>query len=314
MNIKNWSILSFSLLFFGLIISCKSTKEVAEVTPVKSYEVADALLWKIDGNGLPQHSYLFGTIHMIDKENFFWPEGTLAAFEEAEKTAFEVDLDDMFDVGKQMGLMSKAFMDDGKTLKDLYSAEDYKVVKGHFDGMGLPMMFLEKLKPMFLTVFASGDVDFGKGFGEQSSVKSYEMEFFELAKGMKKEVEGLESIEFQMSVFDSIPYSAQADMLLETIKSSDTENDAFKEMIEMYKAQDLNQMVTYMSEEEEGIQGYEDILLYQRNKNWIPIMAEKMKSAKMFFAVGAGHLGGKTGVIDLLKEAGYTLTPISQVQ
>ena len=67
-----------------------------------------------------------------------------------------------------------------------------------------------------------------------------------------------------------------------------------------------------MSEAEEGgIEGYEDVLLYTRNKNWIPIMSEQMSTNKTFFAVGAGHLGGKDGVIDLLKKEGFKLTPLS---
>lgn len=309
-----WPIFLLAFTFLISVFACKSTKETTNSQlQVKSYDLENALLWKIEGNGMTAPSYLYGTIHMIAKESFFWPKGTLAAFEESEKVMFEVDLNDMFDMGKQMGLMTKAFMDDNKTLADLYSEEDYAMVKGHFEEMGLPMMFLEKLKPMFLTVFASGDVEFGKGFGEDSDIKSYEMEFFDLAKDSKKNVSGLETIEYQMSVFDSIPYSAQADMLLETIKSSNTEDDAFKEMIQMYKDQNITKMVTYMSEEEEGIQGYEDVLLYTRNRNWIPVMVENMKNAQVFFAVGAGHLGGKDGVIDLLKNEGYKLTPISQV-
>ena len=116
-----------------------------------------------------------------------------------------------------------------------------------------------------------------------------------------------------MSVFDSIPYQAQADMLLETIKSSDTEDDSFKEMVDMYVKQDINKMVDSMSEEE-GIQGYEDILLNQRNINWIPVMADKMKEGQVFFAVGAGHLGGEQGVIQLLLNEGFRLTPLSITQ
>jgi len=179
--------------------------------------------------------------------------------------------------------------------------------------MGIPMFFMEKLKPMFLTVFASGDVEFGKGFGADSSIKSYEMELNTLAEESGKEVSGLETIEFQLSVFDSIPYEAQADMLIETIKAGDTEDDTFQQMISMYRNQDISRMVTFMSEAEEGgIDGYEDVLLYTRNKNWIPVMAEKMKEAQTFFAVGAGHLGGQKGVIELLKKQGYKLTPLSQ--
>ncbi len=317
----HWTHLSVMMLAIIMgTISCKSTKQLSDTNvqtqtataASDNYDLENALLWKIEGNGLATPSYLFGTIHMIDSESFFWPEGTLSALESSDRVSFEIDLDDMFDMGAQMGLLTKAFMADGKTLKDLYTEEEYAFVKSHFDGMGIPMFFMEKLKPMFLTVFASGDVEFGKGFGDDSSIKSYEMELYSLAQESGKDVSGLETIEYQMSVFDSIPYEAQADMLLETIKGSDTEDDTFKEMIDLYTNQDITSMVSFMSEMEEGgIEGFEDILLYTRNKNWIPIMAEKMAAHQMFFAVGAGHLGGKNGVIDLLKKEGYKLSPVS---
>ncbi len=304
----------YPILALALLLSaCKSTKDVSQkvIEQAPSYEYEDALLWKIDGNGLAQSSYLYGTIHLIDAETFFWPKGTLAAFDESEEIVFEIDLNDMMDMSAGMSMLTKAFMKDGKSLKDLYSKEDYKIVKDHFDEMGLPMFLIQKIKPMFLTVFASGDMEMGQGFGDGSSVKSYEMEFFSIAQEAKKEMDGLESIDYQLSVFDSIPYEDQASMLLETIKTSDTEDDSFKEMVQMYLDQDINKMVSSISEEE-GIGGFEDILLYNRNKNWIPIMSEKMKVQKTFFAVGAGHLGGKDGVIDLLMKEGYTLTPLSQ--
>ena len=218
----------------------------------------------------------------------------------------------MFDMGKAMGMMTKAFMSDGQTLRDLYSEEDYNLIKAHFEDLGLPMMLLERIKPMFLTVFASGDVEMGKGLGEQESTKSYEMELYALAQESNMDVSGLETIEYQMSVFDSIPMEVQGQMLLETIKS-DEEDDAFKEMIKIYTSQNINAMVTMMSEDE-GIGGFEDILLYTRNKNWIPVIEEKMRDTQHFFAVGAGHLGGKDGVIDLLKKEGYTLSPLSHTK
>ncbi len=317
MSFKKATTWSFVFLMIaGLFQACKSTKDASDklsnsdLASDKDYTLEKSLLWKIDGNGLAQPSYLYGTIHLIDSESFFWPKGTLAAIDESEDIVFEIDLDDMFDISASMSLLTKAFMKDGKTLKDLYSAEDYKFVKEHFEGMGLPMFMMQKLKPMFLTVFASGDVKMGEGFGAGSGTKSYEMEIYDIAQNSSKEVSGLETMEYQMSVFDSIPYQEQADMLLQTIKTSDMEDNSFKEMMAMYTNQDINKMVESMGEEE-GIGGYEDILLYNRNKNWIPVMKKMMMSKKIFFAVGAGHLGGKDGVIDLLKKEGFKLTPLS---
>jgi uncharacterized protein YbaP (TraB family) len=303
-----------SIIFLSLVVSsCKTSKTTTAATTAENYDLESALLWKIEGKELTQPSYLFGTIHLIDQESFFWPNGVLSALEDAEKVSFEVDLDDMFDMGAAMGMMSKAFMADGKTLKDLYSEADYTLIKNHFEGLGMPMMLLERIKPMFLTVFASGDVELGKGLGDQEGTKSYEMELYSLAQESDKDVSGLETIEYQMSVFDSIPMEVQGQMLLETIKGGDSEDDSFKQMVEMYTTQNINGMVTMMSEEE-GIGGFEDILLYTRNRNWIPVIEEKMREAQHFFAVGAGHLGGKDGVIDLLKKQGYTLSPLSHTK
>jgi uncharacterized protein YbaP (TraB family) len=113
-----------------------------------------------------------------------------------------------------------------------------------------------------------------------------------------------------MSMFDSIPYEDQAKMLVESIKSSDTENDQFDQMVKLYKAQDIVGMVSMMGEEEAGMAGYEDLLLNQRNRNWVPVMGEMMMAQPTFFAVGAGHLAGDQGVVSLLRKAGYTVEPV----
>lgn len=267
----------------------------------------NALLWRISGKELSTPSYLYGTIHLIGKEDFFLTDSTKAAIERADLVTFEINMEDMTDMSAQMGMLMKAFMDDGKTLRDLLSEEDYEVVKKHFDEMGLPLFMLERIKPMFLTVMAGGDMS--PDAMQSGDMLSYEIEIMEMAKKDEKKMGGLETMEFQMSVFDSIPYEAQAEMLVESIKSADAGDEEFAEMIKMYKAQDIVGMVSLMGEDE-GIGEYEDILLNTRNKNWIPIMGEMMMAQPTFFAVGAGHLGGDNGVVALLRKEGYTLEPV----
>jgi len=149
-----------------------------------------------------------------------------------------------------------------------------------------------------------GDLQSGK-------IKSYEGEFMEMAESANKETAGLETIDFQISIFDQIPYEDQATMLMESIKSGSTGSDSFKEIVDVYKQQNLNKMLTMsLSDEEgEGLGEFEDILLNQRNINWIPQMQTMMTENQNFFAVGAAHLPGKQGVINLLREAGYTVEP-----
>ena len=307
------------MLFVLVVISmtttsCKTTKDaVVEVAREDAYKpLTNALLWKIEGNGLQTPSYLFGTIHLIGSDDYYLPTGTLSAIDNSEKMVFEIDMKEMGDMGAMMGLMNKAFMKDNKTLRDLISAEDYALVDAHFKKMGLPLMMLERMKPMFLTVFASGDMD-PAGL-QNGSMKSYEMEFLEIANTSNKPTGGLETIEFQLSVFDSIPYTAQAEMLVETIKDEDKDSSQFDDMVQMYKNQLINDMVSMIGDEEEQLSEYEDILLSKRNEAWISGMKTMMNEMPTFFAVGAGHLAGERGVIHLLRKEGYTLTPLSQTK
>lgn len=317
MHIKNF-ISKYMMLFIAAILlsfsACKSTKDIGdqaeEAAMMIPEKLDNALLWKVEGNGLTQPSYVYGTIHIIGKEDFFLPEGTLGAIEASNKMVFEIDMSEMTDISKQMGLLKDVFMKDNLSLKDLLSDEEYTMVKDHFQKMGLPIFMFERMKPMFLTVFAGEGMDIN---GLQTgSMKSYEMEFYEMAQQSNKGVGGLETMEYQMSMFDSIPYQVQADMLIETIKSSDEGSDQFKMMIDLYKSQDINSMVSMISEEESGMQGFETLLVDQRNMNWIPLMKDLMTEGPVFFAVGAGHLAGKNGVIPLLMKEGYTLTPLSK--
>ena len=304
-------------VIYSLILSCflilgQSTAQQEKTTEEQSFvptQYENSLLWKITGKELTQPSYLFGTIHMIGKEDFILTDATKEMLSKTDQVTFEINMEDMNDLGSQLALMMDAFMKDGVRLKDLLSEADYKIVSDHFEKMGLPLMFLDRIKPMFLSVFASSDMDMG-GLANGSMV-SYEMELMKIAQEQDKKIDGLETAEYQMSMFDSIPYQAQANMLVESIQSGDSGDDQFKMMVDLYKRQDLLGMTKMLSSDTEGIGEYEDILLATRNKNWIPIMGEMMRDKPTFFAVGAGHLGGEVGVIALLRKEGYTMTPIN---
>ncbi|MBX2877537.1 MAG: TraB/GumN family protein [Saprospiraceae bacterium] len=283
-------------------------------TPI-SYAPTDAdksLLWEISGSDLSAPSFLYGTIHMIDKADFFLTESTKTALSNTEKITFEINMEDMNNFAALMPVMMKMFMADGKTLKDLYTEEEYELVKGHFEKLGLPLAFLGRIKPMFLSMMASEDAMSMQNSTQTGEIVSYEMELMKMAQEQEKAVDGLETAEFQMSLFDSIPYDVQAQMLMATIESDDTtsESSQLEEMVEMYKNQDIQAMQRMVKGDEGGISEYEELLLLRRNRNWIPVMQDMMASNPTFFAVGAGHLGGEEGVIALLRKAGYTVRPI----
>jgi uncharacterized protein YbaP (TraB family) len=267
-----------------------------------------ALLWKIEGHGIQNPSFLFGTIHMIPKEDYFLPNGLEQAFDHVKKVFFEIDIDKMNDPMAMLGLMDKIVMKNDTSLTDLLSPEEYGKMKDYFDHMGLPLAMFDRVKPMFLSAMAGTD---GNPMALQDgSFKSYEFELSEMAKQKHIQTDGLETMEFQLSIFDSIPYGVQAKMLVESISSSAENEDEMKKMYQNYKEQNLNALNQTISKEDQQLLPYLEMILYHRNKNWIPIIKSQIEKESCFFAVGAGHLGGEKGVINLLRKEGYTLIPV----
>ena len=291
-----WLLLGVSL------VACHSTQKVS-YTPDQILPAEKALLWKISGNGLKKPSYLLGTIHLIPKNQFQLSEATYDALADTRRVTFEIDMKEMTNMAAQFSLLTKAFMSGGKTLRDLLSEEDYTFVKQKLDAQGMPAPMLERLKPLFLSTLFGADEN-GTGV-DNSKMTSVEMELYRQVKRRKLESAGLETAAYQMGIFDSIPYEAQAQMLVETLRSSSESDSEFEKMIELYRQKDINAMEAMMHEEGLGVQQYQDILLNRRNRNWIPVMDRMMREKATLFAVGAGHLGGSVGVIALLREAGF---------
>jgi len=284
---------------------CASSKK-AVYSPEKVVPTEKSLVWQISGNGLKKPSYLYGTIHLIPKNEFEFPPAAREGLDNVRRVTFEIDMKEMTNFRTQIGLMTKAFMAGGKTLKDLLPAEDYSFVKGKMSEKGLPGGMFERMKPMFLSTLFSTDDD--GGLTTNSRMTSVEMELYRMARRRKLESAGLETAAYQMAIFDSIPYEAQAKMLVESLRSAEGAEggeDELAQMLKMYREQDINAMEKMIGDSEYGMGNYDDILLKNRNRNWIPIMGRMMREAPTLFAVGAGHLGGESGVVALLRKEGY---------
>jgi uncharacterized protein YbaP (TraB family) len=298
------TLLSTLLILVGFTVQAQTKDTPSVNTP------QNALLWEITGKGLTKPSYVFGTIHLIPKSDFFLTDATKKALSESQKVMFEINMKDMQNPMLILSIMSKAMMPRGQKLRDLISKEDYALVKTRFDEIGMPLPMLESIKPMFLSAMVEGSGN-PMDTSSKGATTAYEMEIMKIADKDKKEMGGLETMEFQMGIFDSIPLKTQADMLVKSIKSVNNGDTDFKAMVELYKSQDIESMAGAMKNGEENeLSKYEGILLTSRNKNWIPLIVKNSEGKSTFYAVGAGHLGGEMGVVNLLRKEGFTLTPL----
>lgn len=210
----------------------------------------------------------------------------------------------MSDPNLQSEMMAVSMIPGDDGLQNHMSEEDYNTLDQYFTSkMGVGMAQLNKLKPFVLS-----SMTMVAHLGQDMA--SYEMTLMEMAGKNSIGIKGLESASSQMKIFDDQPYEDQIKALMAMINAEGGMEGYFKEMITLYKTEDIDklhdEMQTYMSEDQEMLTK----LLDNRNRNWIPVMEQYSKDQKAFYAVGAAHLGGPNGVVNLLRKAGYTVTPI----
>ena len=287
------------LLLLIIFFSCKAQPRQAKLIINKN---ENSLLWEVSGNGLAHPSYLFGTFHLMCKDDIHLSKQLKIALAQSDTVYMEMDMDDP---STMLGGLLFMNMKDGKTLEQLYTPAEYKKVKAFFtDSLHTPISFLQSMKPMLLEALLYPKLMPCK------SVSGVEEELMKIAKQEKKEIKGLETMEFQASVFDSIPYAEQAKELLNAIDSLSSYKTTFDTMMNVYKSQRIDEIETLFNKSEFGMKDHQDILLNDRNKNWVKQLKVITKTTNVFVAVGAGHLVGKEGLISLLRKEGYTVKPL----
>ncbi len=286
-------------LIFSLAILLVSSQCFAQTAKDKT------LLWRVSGKDLKTPSYLFGTIHMICADDIVISDSLQNAIKQASKVYLELDMDNMFEL---MSVMAKMKMRGDTTLSQLLTAEEYQKVKNFFTtnkGM-IPFSMLETYKPMLTASTLM------QGSLSCSNAQAMEQLVMKEAKRSGVGVKGLETMAFQMSIFDSIPYNLQAKQLLSYIENygKDKENKEFEELTQAYRNQDLSKMENLTKNDDSGIEKFTEIMLYNRNADWVKKLSTLMPTGSLVVAVGAGHLPGDRGVISLLRKAGYKVEPV----
>lgn len=290
------------LLFYGLssvlFMSC-----VAQNNDKMLIQKNDnTLLWQVSGKGIKKPSFIFGTFHLLCRDDIHFSDQLKKAMKASDEVYMEMDMDDPSTMLSGMMYMN---MKDGKKLEDLYTPDEYKRLQTYFsDTLKMPLMLLQSAKPYFLVALLYPRMM------DCTAPSGVEEELVKIAKEDKKEIKGLETMQFQASVFDSIPYEWQAKELLKNIDSFGVYKNEFTTMLSFYKNQQMDSIQTMLGKSEFGSDKYDDLLLNNRNKNWVKQLKEIMKRESVFVAVGAGHLVGDEGLISLLKKEGYKVEPL----
>jgi uncharacterized protein YbaP (TraB family) len=268
---------------------------------INAQQLENSTLWKISGNGLEKSSYLFGTIHITCDATL--DQDVKKALDETTQLVLELDMDDPSMPTK---LMTGMYMKDGKTLKDFVSTEDFVAIDSLFiNQAGMSINMMQNIKPFFLSSMLYPKMI-------DCPMESFELELMKVTKEQNEEVFGLETIEEQLQVFETIPYEDQVADLIRMAKDNlEYDKATFADLLDVYKSENITAMLDMMDDEtNQTTAKHQDILLKNRNIKWISKIEEFTKQQSTFFGVGAGHLAGVYGVIKLLRKAGFTVSAV----
>lgn len=262
-----------------------------------------SLLWEVSGNGLKVPSYFYGTMHLMCAEDAVLSKNVLRIMKHVKSIYLEVDLDN---AGELLSGMMDFSMKNDQQLSDLLDEEEYEKVKMFFEKYqpNLPFSMLERQHPLMLSS------SLYELFLPCEKKNGIELRIVDEAYRLKKETKGLETLAFQSSIFDSIPYGQQAKELVKTIDSIGKFRQSMDEMLAVYKSQDLNKLQELTMHDDSGVSAHIDLLLYNRNRNWVNQFDTIAHTTPTLFAIGAGHLGGDQGILDLLIKKGYSVRAI----
>jgi uncharacterized protein YbaP (TraB family) len=260
-----------------------------------------SLLWKISGKHLAQPSYLFGTMHMLCPDDYVWTKKMKESLGKTRKICFEMNMNDP----KVLTAAMDGFLDkSGKKLSDYFTPEQYKIVKSYFkDSLHMDLASFQQMKPVALqSMMAMGDV-------HCANPVSYEDSIMKTSLKEKKEIAGLEEAEEQIDVLNSMPLDSVISDIIDQIQNKSKNDSEYRQLTNAYRNQDLPALYSLITASKE-LGDDMGIFLDERNKKWISRMQKMIKDQPVFFAVGAGHLWGDNGVINLLKKAGYEVDPL----
>jgi len=266
---------------------------------IQSY--ADSSVWVVTSGS--NKVYLGGTVHLLRTTDYPLPEEFEQAYDDSDRLYFETDINSMNDLAVQTRMLQQLTYSDARTLKSVLSTEAYNALSNHLDTVGMPIMLMEKFKPG-LVVSTLQVIEFQKlGFTPQG----VDVYFNNRALGDAKPVGELESVQAQIDFIANMGEGNESEFILLSLKDMQEIATTMDDLIAAWRTGDNNALaelfVDDMKAESEEL--YE-VLLVERNINWLPIIEQMFNQDGIeFVLVGAAHLVGEDGLLNLLQAKGY---------
>ena len=293
------TLLALVAIVFGFSLAAPT------MSPRESSEIRDAsrsCLWEVSSE--KGRLFLLGTVHLLRPGTHTVSPAAEAAFQQAQTILLELDLDEAESPAGQQLFARKALLE-GETLKDKVSSETLALAVEKAEALGLPFDRLSNLKPwslsLSLTLFKLQTL----GFDPKHGVDRY---YFDQGKQAGKKMGALETMEYQLDLFDGMSDRLQEAFLLQTLEELDRLGEETEQLVQAWSGGEVEVLEELMQKSFEDYPELYRRLVVDRNKNWVLRIEPLLdRQGTTLVVVGALHLVGADSVVELLKKQGYAV-------
>jgi len=259
-------------------------------------------LWKVTSD--KGTVYLLGSVHLLKHSDYPFNEALEEAFYSSSKVVFELDFEEYStdESGELIRLYGR--FQDGRTLKSILNEKTYSESVRLMKARGFDMDKAEKLKPWYMAIILSVSELSSMGFKPDYGVDMY---FYTKARTMGKDILALETLEYQVALFNSMSMDGQEAFVRQTLTELDTIRTDFPDIVKAWKTGDtegLSKLLEQCDEFKETC----DLLVYRRNREWVPQIERLLSDGQTSIVIaGAAHMIGKRGIVSLLRKKGYSV-------
>ena len=278
----------------------------------------DSLFWRVDKAGA-EPSWLYGTMHVADPRVLEMSPAARDAYDQAGTVVVEAK--EITNLEQAMaGIMgdpSLTMLPGNEKLSDYLDKDELALLETVLEERGLPLLFVQRMKPwLVFSILSVPDCEVSRRKGNQF----LDLKLATDALDQGKQLRGLESIEEQLAILSGMPIETQAALLADTAAMGSTLDDVFETMTRLYLDGDLTLFMPLIKsaaigseagdDKESAYAEFEQDLIDTRNHTMAERVQPILDAGSAFVAVGALHLPGEQGLVQLLRDAGYTVTAI----
>jgi len=272
------------------------------------------LLWKVSGNGLPRPSYIFGTHHLASASMLDSIAGMQEAIEGCDVVLGEIEKDSLMSPDAQARIAQAMMAPPDSTLDRLLTPTQYatveRVFNKYFATMHVKLSQMNALKPNAISTQMQA-MQALKYFNDFDASSQIDLAVQTRANDEGKPSAGLETVSEQIDLLYNGPLTEQAEGLVETCKNDESFQLQMAALSEAYMTQDLDKLQAVMTDATVGgSEAENERLIYSRNRRWVEKLVQLLPERAALVCVGAGHLPGEQGLLQLLRDRGYRVEPM----